>query len=151
MTTPAAKPVFFSNTIIDSWSEGKKITIADNVLTVSKAPGVTVQFTLDEAYRFIKTSDGSADPNALVGKVRTVKQLEAIGAEAYMNSCIYKDVAYDVEQGYLGRPVETGTSAKAQAAAPAAVIEEKVAEAPKAAKSDEELLSAFLLNNLGGG
>ncbi len=148
MTTTAAKPVFFSNTIIDTWSEGKKINIADNVLTVNKAPGVQVQFTLEEAYRFIKTSDSSPDPHGLVGKVRTVKQLEQLGAEAYMNSCIYKDIPYDVEQGYLGRPVEAGVSAKVQAAAPAAVIEEKIAEAPKAAKSDEELLSAFLLNNL---
>jgi len=144
----SAKPVFFSNTIIDTWSEGKKITIIDNVLTVNKAPGVTVQFTLDEAYRFIKTSDGTADPHSLVGKVRTVKQLEQMGAEAYMNSCIYKDIPYDVEQGYLGRPVESGTSAKAQASVPAPVIEEKVAAAPKESKSDEELLSAFLLNNL---
>ncbi|MCW5827955.1 MAG: hypothetical protein KIT79_01445 [Deltaproteobacteria bacterium] len=146
----AAKPVFFSNQIIDTWSEGKKIAIAENVLTVNKAPGVTVQFMLDEAYRFVKTSDGSPDPHQLIGKVRTVKQLEQMGAEAYMNSCIYKDIAYDVEQGYLGRPLASGASAKVEAAKPPPVIEEKVVEAPKESKSDEELLSAFLLNNLGG-
>ncbi len=141
-----SKPVFFSNTIIDTWSEGKKITIQNNLLTVHKAPGVEVRFVLDEACRFVKTSDGAGDPNALIGKVRTKGQLDQMGAELYMNSCIYKDVAYDVEQGYIGRPMEG--EAKATPPPIAAPIEEKVDAAPKESKTDEDLLTSFLLNHM---
>lgn len=158
-----AKILFFSNKIIDSWSDGKKIEIQGNTLTLKAGPQGPTQFTLEEAVRFLKISGSEQDTPGLLGKIKTKKQLDEMGAEAYMESVIYKDIPYEVELGYLGR--STGTAPAAAASAPAEAPkasapppppppkpeEEKLDQsqvAPEGAASDEDLLANFLLKNM---
>ena len=144
------KLLFFSQKVIDSWTEGEKISISGHTLTLKTAPEGPKIFELEEAVRFITVSGGGADPNGLIGKVKTKKQLDEMKAEAYMESVILGDTPYDVETGYLGRP-GGAAGAPAAAAAPPKPEEEKLDEsqvAPDASKSDEDLLASFLLKNM---
>ncbi len=156
-----AKLLFFSHKIIDAWNEGAKVEIKGNTLTLKQGPQGPTTFHLEEAVRFIKVSGGGADPAGLVGKIKTKKQLDEMGAEAYMESVIYKDTPYDVELGYLGRsegaaaPAPAGkapVAAKAAAPAPPPKPEEEKIDqsqvAPEGAQKDEDLLTQFLLKNL---
>ncbi|MEW6776345.1 MAG: hypothetical protein AB1405_08635 [Bdellovibrionota bacterium] len=158
-----AKLLFFSHKIIDAWSEGAKVEIKGNTLTLKQGPQGPTTFHLEEAVRFIKVSGGGADPAGLVGKIKTKKQLDEMGAEAYMESVIYKDTPYDVELGYLGRSEGAAAApapapakgapapAKAAAPPPPKPEEEKIDQsqvAPEGAQKDEDLLTQFLLKNL---
>jgi len=150
-----SKLLFFSQDIIDAWSEGEKIEIKGNQLTLKSGPQGPTVFQLDEAVRFIKVSGGGADAAQLVGKIKTKKQLVELGAEAYMDSVIYQDTPYDVESGYLGRSLGAAPGAPAAAPAPPPplpkVEEEKLDQsqlAPEGAATDEKLLTDFLLKNL---
>ncbi len=161
-----SKLLFFSQNIIDAWSEGEKIEIKGNQLTLKSGPQGPTVFHLEEAVRFVKVSGGGADAAQLVGKIKTKKQLAELGAEAYMDSVIYQDTPYDVESGYLGRSLGTAPGAGAAAPAPgkpaAAAAppappplpkpeEEKLDQsqlAPEGAAADEKLLTDFLLKNL---
>lgn len=142
-----AKLLFFSQRVIDSWTEGEKISISGHTLTLKTAPEGPKVFELEEAVRFLSVSGGGSDPHGLLGKVKTKKQLDEMKAEAYMESVILGDTPYDVETGYLGRP-----GGAAAAAAPAPKPEEEKLDdsqvAPDASKSDEDLLASFLLKNM---
>lgn len=146
-----AKLLFFSQRVIDSWTEGEKISIDGHTLTLKTAPEGPKVFNLEEAVRFLSVSGGGDDPNALLGKVKTKKQLADMGAEAYMESVILGDMPYDVETGYLGRPEQAAAPAGQSAPPPPKPEEEKLDDsqvAPDGSKSDEDLLASFLLKNM---
>lgn len=60
------------------------------------------RFQLESAVRFTSEVTTGEDPNGLVGKVKTVEQLAAIGAEHAQGSVILGDSAYEVIDGFLG-------------------------------------------------
>lgn len=62
-------------------------------------------FRLRPALRFMKVSGDGADPNALLGKVKTLSDVTALGGEQFMESVILGDTAYDVQSGFLGEPL----------------------------------------------
>ncbi len=96
--------IFFSQRILDSLIEEGKIKLDGNVLTllISGNPS----FELEPGYRFIKTSDGSPDPHGLVGQIKYEKDVKALNAEIYMDSIIYRDIAYEAETGFIGEKKE---------------------------------------------
>lgn len=142
-----AKLLFFSQRIIDSWSEGEKIAITGNTLTLKQGPEGPTEFRLEEAVRFLEVSGGGPDPHGLIGKIKTKKQLDEMGAEAYMTSVILGETPYEVELGYLGRK----TAAAGAPAEPAPKPEEEKLDKSQVAPetSDEQLLTDFLLKNMG--
>ncbi len=115
--------IFFSQRILDSLIDEGKIRLDKNVLTllISDNPS----FELEPGFRFLKTSDGSPDPHGLVGQIKHEQDVKAMQAEIYMDSIIYRDVAYEVEPGFIGEKKE--------------LIERL---------SDTELLARFLLDTL---
>ncbi len=96
--------IFFSQRILDSLIEEGKIRLEGSVLTllISENPS----FELEPGYRFVRTSDGGRDPHDLVGQIKYEKDVRALNAEIYMNSIIYRDVAYEVEPGFIGEKKE---------------------------------------------
>lgn len=66
-------------------------------------------YRLKPAVRFLRIAgkpvSGAPDPKKLIGKVKEVASLAKEGGEHYLNSVIFGEVAYDVEQGFLGEPV----------------------------------------------
>lgn len=117
------KKLFFSQHVLDSLVDEGKIKVEKNILTLLS--GDRPSFELEPAYRIVRTADGSQDPNHLVGLIRSERDIQAMGAEGYLNSVIFRDVAYEAEPGFIGEQQE---------------LMDKL--------SDTDLLTRFLLENL---
>ncbi len=91
--------VFLTNHMLQQWSDQGKVRLEDSLLTLI-AENRTV--ALSQAVRFIALIDGDDGVNKLLGKVKTKAQLDGLGAEHYLDSVIYGDVAYTVVEGFLG-------------------------------------------------
>jgi hypothetical protein len=114
---------FFSHRILDSLVEEGRIKLEKNILTLLS--GERPSFELEPAYRFLKTADNSPDPHNLIGQIKYEREVKALHAEIYLNSVLYRDIAYDVEAGFIGERKE---------------LLDKL--------SDTDLLARFLLENL---
>lgn len=90
--------VFLSNEMLQQWSDQGKVKLDDTVLTLL---GENRTVALTPAVRFTGLIDGD-DVHKLLGKVKTTAHLIEIGAEHYMDSVIFGDIAYTVVEGFLG-------------------------------------------------
>ena len=99
--------LFISQDRLDAWSAEERVRLVDDVMTLV---GDGRSFRLRPAVRFMKLSggQGDADPNSVVGKVKTIDALTKDGGEHYHDSVIYRESAYDVQQGFVGEPVGAG-------------------------------------------
>ena len=103
--------VFVTNAMLNTWSDQGKVRLVDTTLHLL-SENRTVQ--LKPAVRFVKLIDGTDDPHKLVGKVKSVQQLDEMGAEHYLDSVIFGDVGYYVVEGFWG---ELSTAPAAPSAA----------------------------------
>ncbi len=92
--------VFLAQTNLDEWTDQGAVRLEGDTLSL-----VEEQRTLDlqPAVRFLQVADGSPDPHALVGKVKSLDVLKELGAEHYFDSVLYGETAYQVAEGFLGR------------------------------------------------
>jgi hypothetical protein len=91
---------------MDKWTSEGKVTLDTDVMHL---PAMGRSFRLEQAVYLTKMVEG-ADAQGLLGRVKSVKQLEKLGAEHYGNSVIMGEVAYECEEGFLGVPTgDTGT------------------------------------------
>ena len=106
------------------------------------------RYELAEAVRVVQEVTGGADPNDLLGRVKTKTALVERGAELLESSMIIGDNAYDVVPGWLGTPIGTfeehmksteRKDARGAGTGPGAAGDE--------AKTEEELLSLSLLKS----
>jgi hypothetical protein len=147
------KRLFFSQGMLDSMVDAGKIKVDRSVLTM--LTGDNPAFELKQAYRFVRAIDDTTDPNGLVGQIRSEAELKELGAEIYMDSIIYRNVAYQADPGYIaekllpGRPPEpkpaekAGTPVAKPAEPPVTAVEPP---ADKASEADQ--LSKFIMDNL---
>ncbi|MDH4164504.1 MAG: hypothetical protein OEW15_17720 [Nitrospirota bacterium] len=157
------KRLFFSQSMLDSMVDAGKIKVEQSILTMLAGNNPT--FRLIPAYRFVKTVENVPDPARLVGHFRTEQDLKEMQAEVYMDSVIYKDIAYQADPGFIAEQIVEGEPAKAPAPVKTAEAPAKSAAAPAAAapetpetvetiepaeKASEEpdQLSKFILDNL---
>jgi hypothetical protein len=156
------KRLFFSQSMLDSMIEAGKIRVDKGILTMLAGDNPT--FALLPAHRIVKTIDDGPDPNGIAGQIRSEAELKGLGAEIYMDSIIYKDIAYQADTGFIAEKRVPGqepeaapppTSAAAPAPKPAAAPAAKPAEAPAAVAEppadkteDADQLSQFILDNL---
>jgi hypothetical protein len=91
--------VFFPQEALDGWIEEGRIALVGDELTAS-AEGR--RFQLETAVRFMSEVTTGEDPNGLVGKVKSIEQVAAIGGEHVSGSVILGDNAYEVLDGFLG-------------------------------------------------
>ena len=154
--------LFVSQTMLDSWTEQGKIDFVGNVMTLLSGDGKGRSYALEPAVRFVKVEGDEPDPHQLLRKVKSAAQLRDMGAEHIEASVIYKDVAYQVEPGFLAevsalqaaaaaqsQPRAAAPGAQARGAAPAAPAPQKVM--PKdleERRKEAEALAKFLLENL---
>jgi hypothetical protein len=139
------KRLFFSQGMLDSMVEAGKIKVDKGILTMLAADNPT--FALLPAFRIVRTIDDGPDPSGLVGQIRSQAELKALGAETYMDSVIYKEVAYQADTGFIAEkrmPIQ----AEAKPAAKPAQPPEAVAEPPAEKAEDADELSKFILDNL---
>jgi hypothetical protein len=109
-----------SQEVLDALFEQGQAELSGDSLVINSSQKQS--FKLIPAVKFIYLAQGEHDPHNLVGKIFTQDQLKHAKADVYMDSVIYKDVAYQVEVGFLG----IGQAKK----------EEKVPEAEKINQSD---------------
>lgn len=103
--------LFISQEWVDVSNMEDKVTL-DGQQMVIKADGKGYQLTA--AVRFLKVEGGDSDPHQLLGKVKTTKALEALGAETMAESVLLGDTAYRVQPGFSA--LYTGTDSPVSAA-----------------------------------
>ena len=91
--------------------------------------------TVTPAVHFVKLVTGN-DASQLVGRVKTMGQLDTLGAEHMMDSVILGETAYEVTPGYIADVAAPAPTAKADGG-------KKKATSPEA-----DLLAAFILDTL---
>jgi hypothetical protein len=94
-----ARSLFIAQEVMDGWIVEEKVDFDNNIITI-KSDGR--KFKLVEAVRFITVEGGDEDKPALIGRVKTNDQLDKMGAERYRDSVIFDDIAYKVQEGYVG-------------------------------------------------
>ena len=110
--------LFVSQEALDIWMAEDRVVVDGDVLTL---PGGTRQFSLKTAVHFLVDVTETGDPHGLIGLVKDIDALTALGGEHVSDSVILGDTAYEVKEGFLGTP-------SASAVAVDATIEEKVVE-----------------------
>lgn len=129
--------VFFPQEALDEWVADDRVDFADDELTIKAE---SRRYRMIEAVRVLREVSGDHDPNELVGKVKSRNYLIELGAEIMDTSLILGENAYDIVPGFVGAPV--GTFEDHRKSLP------QISAETAAAKSDEELLAAFLVNSM---
>jgi len=62
-------------------------------------------FAMKPAVHFVRATGTDNDPNDLIGRVKSKEALDEMGADKFESSVIYKDIAYDVIEGFIGEPL----------------------------------------------
>lgn len=94
--------LFLSHEALESWVGAERARIEADLLTDTETGGV---FELREGVRFLAEVTGGGDVHNLVGTVKDTDQLAALGGEQMADSVILGDSAYEVQAGFVGRPV----------------------------------------------
>ncbi len=106
--------LFLPQQLLDHWLSEGRVEVEGEVM-ITKPEGQ--RFTLTTAVLFKSEVTGAADAHGLVGRVKDLEQIAALGAEHYADSVILGDNAYQVVEGFAGTLVRdedegiaTGTS-----------------------------------------
>lgn len=94
--------IFVSQQRMQQWTEDGKVSVQDNIMSL---PNLGRSFRLTEAVYISRVVSDGGDVHALVGRVKTMPQLKALGAETYHNSLIIGEAAYECEPGFVGEVV----------------------------------------------
>jgi hypothetical protein len=94
--------LFISVDRLEAWAAEGRASLEGDRMTLTE---LNRAFSMTPAVCFVSTNGQDADPNDLVGRVKSKPQLEEMGAEQLSNSVIYGDTAYDVIDGFIGEPL----------------------------------------------
>jgi hypothetical protein len=125
--------LFLPQTTFEAWSADEKADLSDGKLVVFET---RASHAVLPAVHFLKLVSGS-DDNTLIGKVKTMAQLDALGAEHMADSVILGETAYEVAPGYItevDKPAEPKKGDKGQL--------------KKVSSPEADLLAAFILDKL---
>jgi hypothetical protein len=112
---------------LEAWAAEEKVDLKDGQLIVH---GEADSFPLMPAVHFLCLESGE-DEKSLVGRIKTMAQLDELEAEQLMDSALIGEAAYRVQPGYI---ITIALPPKA---------------APKRPSSSEaDLLAAFILDKL---
>jgi hypothetical protein len=92
--------LFISQKRLDEWVEQQRVELSGNEMTLDDGR----RFMLAEGVCFAEVVGGEADPNDLIGRVKSKAQLDEMGAEHFPGSVIVGDVGYEVKDGFIGEP-----------------------------------------------
>jgi len=93
---------FIPQETIDSWLSAERVNLEGEMLQLM---GGSLVLRLVPGFCFTSVQAGSDQPFDLLGKVKTKAAVSALGAEVYMNSVILGETAYEVEVGFVAKPV----------------------------------------------
>ena len=96
--------VFFPQDVIDTWITSDKVELSGEIM-IFRASSLSLR--LIPGYFFDHVAGGSDESNQLLGRAKSKAALSALGAEVYMSSLILGETAYEVEAGFIGKPVDS--------------------------------------------
>ena len=94
--------LFIPQETVDSWLSAERVNLEGEMLQL---PGGGLVLRLVPGCHFRSIQAGSDETFNLLGKVKTKAAVSAMGAEVYMNSVILGETAYEVEVGFVAKPV----------------------------------------------
>jgi hypothetical protein len=94
--------LFLSQMVLDRWLGEGKVDVENDVMTTlpDKRP-----FRIKTAVLFQNELTGAGDEPQLLGRVKDLDQLAAIGGDYSAGSVIVGDLAYEVTEGFVGEPL----------------------------------------------
>jgi hypothetical protein len=94
--------LFIPQETVDSWLSAERVNLEGEMLHLPEGGPV---LRLVPGCYFRSVQAGSDETFKLLGKVKTKAAVSALGAEMYMNSVILGETAYEVEAGFVAKPV----------------------------------------------
>jgi predicted N-acetyltransferase YhbS len=95
--------VFLPQDVVDTWITTDRVELVGEIMTF-RADALALR--LVPAYFFARLSGGADDGHRLLGRAKMKAAVAALGAEVYMNSVLLGDTAYDVESGFIAKPLD---------------------------------------------
>lgn len=135
--------VFFPQPAVDQWGIDSKIDLVAGEL-ILLAEGR--RYKVEEAVRVVLEVSGANDEHKLVGKVKTKRALDEVGAELLETSMILGENAYDVVPGWMG--TATSTFADHLMSADRMAARGGKTDLGDLLKTDEQLLTRFVADEL---
>ncbi|MDB4927843.1 MAG: hypothetical protein JWM10_327 [Myxococcaceae bacterium] len=138
--------IFLSQEALDSWIGEGRADIQGDVLVDKTGDR---RFQLREGVRFLAEVTGGEDAGNLVGAVKDLEQLGAMGGEYMSDSVVLGELAYEVQPGFVGRPI--AAAARAEATKEIVLPPEEAKPNPESQKQQRQTimaLQAFFLNNV---
>lgn len=129
--------VFIPQEALDLWLSEDRVAIDGETLTL-RPEGQ--RFALKTAVRFMAEVAGGGDRKELVGRVKDLDQIAALGGEYVSGSVVLDPDAYEVVEGFVGTPLHEEATASSLAGAALAAV----GEAPA---GDLDLLARFFLQS----
>lgn len=124
--------LFLPQKTLEEWALAEKADLADGKLVVKESKST---HSVAPAVHFSKLVSGE-DTQGLLGRVKTVTQLQALNAEHFADSCIIGEAAYEVVEGYITEVVTSAPAGKGDGGK------------KKTASPEADLLAAFILDKL---
>lgn len=100
----AKNRLFVSQAVLDGWLGEERVTVDGEVMTLLPEEH---RFELSTAVLFKTELTGAGDAHGLVGKVKDLEQIAALGGDYSAGSVILGDLAYEVVEGLVGAPLGT--------------------------------------------
>jgi hypothetical protein len=94
--------VFVSQETLDHWMSEGRVEVDGETMTLNPE---RQEFRLTTAVHFLAEVAGGGDEAALVGKVKGLEEIVALGGEHCAASVVLGDNAYEVVEGFLGAPI----------------------------------------------
>ena len=95
--------LFVSQSVLDNWLGESRIEVTGEVMTLLPERH---RFQLGTAVLFKSELTGAGDPHSLIGRVKDLEQIAALGGDYSEGSVIVGDLAYEVLDGLVGDPID---------------------------------------------
>jgi hypothetical protein len=96
-----ALKLFIPQEALDSWLSADKVSLEGEILRLL---GTNFSLRLVPGCYFKGVQAGNDEPG-LVGRAKAKAAVTAMGAEMYLDSVILGETAYEIEPGFVGKPV----------------------------------------------
>lgn len=94
--------LFVSQTVLDRWLGEGIVEVDGEIMTTLPDRR---EFGLKTAVLFQNELTGAGDAPDLLGRVKDIDQLNALGGDYSSGSVIMGDLAYEVAEGFVGEPL----------------------------------------------
>jgi len=102
--------LFVSQSVLDGWLGEERVQVDGEVMKLLPEGH---RFHLTTAVLFKTELTGAGDPHSLIGRVKDLEQIAALGGDYSSGSVIVGDLAYEVVDGLVGAPVDVQPKAGA--------------------------------------